>query len=196
MSEGRTRPVAPGLRMAKTSPMTDEPLLRPWRTQDAPALLRHRRSAPDLEKNLPPLADVGQARQAIERWADEWYFAIVLNGVAIGSVAVSHLDRTHSTGWFSYWMSPGGRGRGWTARAACTVADWALFDAPDPLFRLELGHRTNNPASGRVAARAGFIKEGVERQKLSYHGIRYDTVTLSRLRTDPRSAHEPFALEF
>ncbi|GAA1388567.1 GNAT family protein [Luteococcus peritonei] len=175
--------------------MSDEPLLRPWRVQDAPTLLRHRRSSPDLENNLPELRDVAQARETIERWTQEWCFAMVLNGVAIGNVSVTALDRRHSIGWFSYWMAPAGRGKRWTSRAAATVADWALFDAPDPLFRVELGHRTNNPASGRIALAAGFVQEGHERQKLSYHGVRYDTLTYSRLQTDPRPQVRPLEMQ-
>jgi len=57
------------------------------------------------------------------------------------------------------------------------------------LDRLELGHPLNNPASGRVAAGAGFTQEGVERQKLRYQDDdgtwqRYDTALWARLATD------------
>jgi RimJ/RimL family protein N-acetyltransferase len=52
------------------------------------------------------------------------------------------------------------------------------------LFRLELGHRVNNPASCRVASRAGFAVEGLERQKLLYDGVRYDVELHARLATD------------
>jgi RimJ/RimL family protein N-acetyltransferase len=52
------------------------------------------------------------------------------------------------------------------------------------LFRLELGHRVNNPASCRVASRAGFLVEGLERQKLAYDGVRFDVELHARLATD------------
>ena len=76
------------------------------------------------------------------------------------------------------------RGRGWTTRAAATVADWALDHAG--FERLELGHRVNNPASGAVARAAGFRKEGTERGKFLIAGERVDVDTYGRLRTDPR----------
>jgi RimJ/RimL family protein N-acetyltransferase len=63
-----------------------------------------------------------------------------------------------------------------------SVSTWA-FDAR--LFRLELGHRLNNPASCRVATIAGFRAEGVERQKLRYGSERFDVETHARLATDP-----------
>lgn len=57
------------------------------------------------------------------------------------------------------------------------------------LFRLELGHRVNNPASCVVAERAGFIAEGVERAKLKYGDERFDVELHARLATDPEPKH-------
>ena len=54
------------------------------------------------------------------------------------------------------------------------------------MFRLELGHRVNNPASCQVAIAAGFAVEGVERAKLRYGQKRFDVETHARLATDPR----------
>lgn len=69
------------------------------------------------------------------------------------------------------------------SRSAAAVANWALTDLG--LFRLELGHRANNPASGSIALAAGFIQEGRERQKLRYGDERFDTLTYARLADDP-----------
>lgn len=41
-----------------------------------------------------------------------------------------------------------------------------------------------DPASCRVATRAGFIPEGIERQKLQYGVERFDVETHALLRTD------------
>ncbi|WP_440697198.1 GNAT family N-acetyltransferase [Clavibacter nebraskensis] len=51
----------------------------------------------------------------------------------------------------------------------------------------------NNPASCRVARRAGFIAEGIERAKLRYGDERFDVETHARLATDPPSAVVPLA---
>lgn len=109
--------------------------------------------------------------------------AIDLGGSMIGAVVVSSIDHDNETGWFWYWMHRDHRGKGWTSRAAVTLADHALTLML--LHRLELGHRANNPASGGVARAAGFLLEGVEREKFLVDGERIDVLTYSRLATDP-----------
>lgn len=67
-----------------------------------------------------------------------------------------------------------------------------LASLPSPyLRRLELGYRANNPASGAVAAAAGFQIEGIEREKFLYAGQTYDAVTAARLRKDGRAPASP-----
>lgn len=100
----------------------------------------------------------------------------------VGLVCVT-VDEENRSGWFWYWMTDAARGRGWMGRAAATVAEWAL--TARGLERLELGHRVNNPASGAVALRAGFVKEGTEREKFLVDGERIDVDTYGRLRSDP-----------
>lgn len=100
----------------------------------------------------------------------------------IGLIALT-IDTANANGWFWYWMNARFRGLGLTSRAAATVANWALSDGG--VHRLELGHRANNPASRGVALAAGFIQEGVEREKFLVEGARLDVLTYSRLRTDP-----------
>lgn len=109
-------------------------------------------------------------------------WAVVERDALVGLVCVS-VDEENRNGWFWYWMADAARGRGWTSRAAATVAQWAL--SVRGLERLELGHRVNNPASGVVARRAGFIKEGTEREKFLVDGRRIDVDTYGRLRSDP-----------
>ena len=98
-------------------------------------------------------------------------------------MGLSAIDRRHRTAWTYYWLTSAARGRGYAVRALATIAA-AAFE--DDLFRLELGHRINNPASCNVATGAGFIPEGLERQKLLYGTERFDVETHARLRTDPR----------
>ncbi|WP_030775896.1 GNAT family N-acetyltransferase [Streptomyces sp. NRRL S-920] len=133
------------------------------------------------------------SQDAAERWICEWTerweagsafaFAVVDGrGVVLGNVAVGAIDRPHATGWVSYWTTPTARGRGVASQACGALARWAFDDAE--LFRLELGHRVNNPASCRVAAAAGFAVEGLQRQKLAYDGVRYDVELHARLASD------------
>lgn len=110
-------------------------------------------------------------------------FAVVDAGdVPLGHVMVGSVDRRHDTGWMSYWTTPAARGRGVATLGCRALGDWAFADLG--LFRLELGHRVNNPASCRVAHAAGFAVEGVQRQKLAYDGIRHDVEIHARLASD------------
>ena len=109
----------------------------------------------------------------------------------LGIVALS-IDTANRNAWFWYWTHPGARGRGWTGRAAATVANWALTSGG--LHRLELGHRVNNPASRGVALAAGFVQEGLEREKFLIDGQRIDVVTYGRLANDPIPRTEPLPI--
>ncbi|MEU3028403.1 GNAT family N-acetyltransferase [Streptomyces incarnatus] len=84
----------------------------------------------------------------------------------LGHVAVSAIDRRHSTGWVSCWTTRAARGRGAASAACRSLARRAFDDAG--LFRLELGHRVDNSASCRVARAGGFAVEGLQRQKPEY----------------------------
>ncbi|GHC70327.1 hypothetical protein GCM10007079_01650 [Nocardiopsis terrae] len=102
---------------------------------------------------------------------------------ALGHVQVSVSSRRHDFGWLAYWTHPAEQGRG-VASAGARLATEFAFDRLD-LFRVETGHRLNNPGSCVAARRAGFRPEGIERAKLRYGTSRYDTGMHARLVTDP-----------
>ncbi|HEY0248721.1 MAG TPA: GNAT family protein [Gryllotalpicola sp.] len=113
-------------------------------------------------------------------------FAIVVDGLALGDVVLSEIEPVQGTAWVEYRLAAAGSGTGILARALATVAEWAFAELG--LFRLELSHRVDLPAVCRVASRAGFLAEGVERQKFAVSTGRVDAETHARLRTDPRPA--------
>lgn len=159
--------------------------LRRLLASDAPAVHAAFTSAPDMDRQgdvttpddaehyVSHLTAVGSPHEAWDVAEDD---------ALMGLVCVT-VDEVNRSGWFWYWMTRSERGRGWTSRAAATVADWAL--AERGLERLELGHRVNNPASGGVARAAGFVKEGTERGKFPVDGQRIYVDTYGRLRSDP-----------
>ncbi|MER7500820.1 GNAT family protein [Nonomuraea pusilla] len=75
-------------------------------------------------------------------------------------------------GMVSYWVVPEARGRGVATAAVLALVRWAFGERG--MRRLELEHRTDNPASCRVATRAGFVADGVERGRLLRDGVRRD----------------------
>ena len=169
-----------------------EPLLRPWRAGDAAALRSAVATTPDLVTQLPVAELVTEAACATfiaehltPSGDDGWNLAVALDDVAVGNAGLTAVDRLHGTGWVFYWLTASTRGRGLAARALSTLSARALDPEGANLFRLELGHRVNNPASCAVATRAGFVAEGIERAKLAYGSERFDVETHARLRTDP-----------
>lgn len=125
---------------------------------------------------------VRRAELAVEE--EVYGFAIAKgDGPALGHAQVAVTSRRHAWGWVSYWTHAEARGKGVASAGARLVAEFAFAELG--LFRLELGHRLNNPASCLVARRAGFRPEGIERAKLRYGDERFDTATHARLATDP-----------
>lgn len=163
--------------------------LRPVRPADAEAVLAAFASAPDMARQ-GEVATAEEAGTYVAWLLGEQRRAVAVTDPAdtmVGLVALS-IDEDNRVGWFFYWMHADARGRGLAARAAATVADHALLPTARGgwgLERLELGHRANNPASGAVARAAGFVQEGIERQKFFIDGERHDVLTYGRLRTDP-----------
>ena len=164
--------------------------LRRWEDTDADAVLAAfapaemaRQSGRRLRDRADALMWLADRRQDWDAGTGYSWAVVDQRAVVVGSVTVSAVDRRHDTGWVSYWTVESARGRGVAAVATGALSAWAFGDLG--LFRLELGHRINNPASCRVAERAGFRVEGVERAKLRYGDTRYDVELHARLATDP-----------
>ncbi len=165
-------------------------MLRAWTLDDAVDLRAAVRSSDDLDRQFGGL-DLTDEAACTQFLADhlappsvtERHFAVAVDGWAVGNVSVAQIEHRHSTAWLSYWLAGPVRGRGIATRALATAAVWAFAELR--LIRLELGHRTDNPASCGVALRAGFAAEGVERSKLAYGDLRYDVETHARLLDDP-----------
>lgn len=161
------------------------PALRPLHADDAAAVLAAFSSAPDMARQgevTTPEEAAEYVANLTELGSGRHVFALTVDGELVGTVGVM-VEGLNRTGWFWYWTHAAHRGRGWTSAAAATVADWALTDGG--CERLELGHRENNPASGRVARAAGFVPEGRERGKFLIDDQRVDVLTYGRLATDP-----------
>ncbi len=169
-------------------------LLRPWQQSDAAALAAAYGSDSNLERQLDPEAGTVAGAERIITADLGWdpqtacNLAVVAGDMAVGNVGISRIDPGHGTAWTYYWLAAPARGQGLAARATATLARWATEELH--LHRLELGHRTNNPASCRVARAAGFAPEGIQREKLHYNGERFDVETHARLASDPLRALE------
>jgi RimJ/RimL family protein N-acetyltransferase len=101
--------------------------------------------------------------------------------VAIGAVIASRRARDNYE--VAYLAGAAGRGRGLMTRAVRVLCDWLFSEG---IGRLELRTHPGNEPSQRLAERAGFQREGLERKSIWLHGRRQDAIVWSLLPTDPR----------
>ena len=87
----------------------------------------------------------------------EWVWAITLRGEdrLIGAVGLTPEEETAELG---YWLSPAHWGRGIATEAARAVVDFGFEHVG--LARLTSGYFEDNPASGRVLTKLGFVEAG------------------------------------
>jgi RimJ/RimL family protein N-acetyltransferase len=145
--------------LLKTERMT----LRPIRLEDAPRVAGFTR-APDIARMVSFMPDpqpliaaegyilIAMARLALGR---EYVFAMDLAGDGLVGVIGAHpkADRVE----IGYWVGKPYWGRGFATEAARETADFAAaLDAGPVTAR----HFADNPASGRVLEKAGFVYTG------------------------------------
>jgi RimJ/RimL family protein N-acetyltransferase len=134
--------------------------LRPWRSEDAHAVTAARRH-PAIVMWSPETA----RPDSVEMWLAiqmDWStgrrasFAVVdaESDVLAGGARLYRIDWTSGEAQVGYWTMPTMFGRGIATRAVVSVTDWAFNELR--LRRLELSHAIDNPASCRVAQRAGY----------------------------------------
>lgn len=140
--------------------------LRPWRPDDAPPVFAACQD-PLIVRFIPvpqPYTETIAAEyvqmaaaQTLAGTAAHFAIADAADDSVLGSISRHPLRGHHAT--FGYWLAPGARGRGVATRALRLIVDWTL--ATTDVIRLELYTDLENDASGRVAQRAGFTREGV-----------------------------------
>jgi ribosomal-protein-alanine N-acetyltransferase len=101
--------------------------------------------------------------------------------ISLGAVIASRRHRDNYE--IAYLAREEGRGRGLMTRAVRLLCDWLLEEG---VGRIELRTHPDNEASQRLARRAGFQREGLERKSIWLHGERVDAIVWSLLPTDPR----------
>ena len=163
--------------------------LRPWSVEDAGAVFA---ALQDEDVRLwngfgeVTLEDVGVWLTRRMNWAagDHASWAVVDGaGELLGSVSVHSIDVVQNDAQVGYWTVPAARGRGVAPAVVDTACRWVF--ATLAVDRVELFHAVENEASGRVAEKAGFRREGRLRRSFRYgDGVKHDEVLWARLAED------------
>jgi RimJ/RimL family protein N-acetyltransferase len=143
-------------------------VLRPWEAGDAEVVLDVYRD-PEIQRwHLRAFASLAEAGAWIADWAGRWraerdgcWAVTDGTGTVLGRAALREVRLADGVGECTYWVLPSARNRGVATAATAEVARWALDELG--LHRLFVLHSTANPASCRVAAKAGFAPEGTLR---------------------------------
>lgn len=177
-------------------------MLRPWHDDDVDALVEALDGDDEIARWLELIPQPYREAEA-ESWvaasAAMWRdgiaatFAVVADGEVVGGCGINWVDRDHGVGDIGYWARRDVRGRGYITRAVRIAAAWA-FDIG--CERVQLRADSENLASQRVAERAGFLREGVQRSA-RYNprlGRRMDFVVFSLLPGELEASDRPEAV--
>ncbi|WP_030190826.1 GNAT family N-acetyltransferase [Streptomyces violaceorubidus] len=189
-----TRPVLAAGTLSRTPqptlPTGDGLVLRPWRSEDAPAvhaafqdpvLRRWHVRAADSEEEVRGWITEWQRAWEGERGV-QWAVADAADDRLLGRVALREMVLGDGVAEVAYWTTADARGRGVAARGTRTLAHWALDEIG--FQRLELSHAVANEASCRVAHKTGFALEGTKRSALLHADGWHDMHLHARVRGD------------
>ena len=163
-------------------------MLRPWQPADAPAVVAAYQD-PGIRRWHVRSMNENEALAWIEAWPKRWRqesgcgWAVASDVGVLGQVSLRTVSLDAGAAEISYWVLPEARGRRIAQRALAAVTTWS-FDVLG-LHRIELNHSTQNPASCRVAERAGYLAEGVKRSEVQHADGWHDMHLHARIATDP-----------
>lgn len=165
--------------------------LRPWRTGDLTALLRHaddRAVWRNLQDSFPhPYTErdarawLASAGRGDDDDDDARRWAVEVDGAAAGGIGLHFQgDIYRLTAFVGYWLGRDHWGRGIATEALAAVCAYGF--ARRPLQRIEARVLAWNPASARVLEKAGFRYEGRQRRAAIKDGHVLDLLLYARLR--------------
>lgn len=155
--------------------------LRSLRMEDAPTLARYAdnaKVAAYLRDRFPHPYSTADAARFVEyatRTPDECVACIEVRREAAGAIGLQfRKDVERCSAELGYWIGEPFWGRGVMTAAIRRFTAWAM-----PRFQLTRVYAevfAENPASGRVLEKSGFLRVGVLRKAAVKHGVYHDYV--------------------
>jgi RimJ/RimL family protein N-acetyltransferase len=105
-------------------------------------------------------------------------YAITKDGVLIG-VTGAHRASTDLPFEIGYWLAPEAWGQGFVTEASAALICW--LETRKGARALVSGHFADNPASGRVLSKLGFLPSGRDKMFCAGRGEVAEHVLLSRI---------------
>lgn len=144
---------------------TERLVLRPPLPEDAPHITERiglREVAWNLARAPYPYAH-SDAEAWIERvprgWDDDTAYVLLITHRADGVIGCVSLSLKPMDVWeIGYWLGKPWWGKGYVTEAATAMMEWA--ENTMDLRQFASGHFTDNPASGRVLKKLGFVAVG------------------------------------
>lgn len=143
-----------------------------------------------LHAFMPALASLSTTAAAAEHLAAaqahgsaaafEWH--LFIDGGLAGGLRLKHIDLNDRKAQVGYFLGSGFTGKGHMTLALRAVLAFAFEGLG--LHRVELRCAAGNLASARLAARLGFMLEGVLRQEQCLHGVFVDHRVYGLLRDE------------
>ncbi|MGL6058959.1 MAG: GNAT family N-acetyltransferase [Culicoidibacterales bacterium] len=176
---------------------TERLILRALRVSDAQAMYDHWAHSGEVTKFLtwPPHQNVEATQTLLTTWERQyqqpdfyqWGIVLKVNGdEPIGTISVVSLDERIGKMEIGYCLSETFWGQGIMSEALVAVVAF-LFNTVG-VNRLESRHDPNNPGSGAVLKKAGFLYEGTRRAAdWNNQGV-CDTCLYGLLQTDSRKS--------
>ena len=163
----------PGVDLRRPDPPLSDGVvtLRAWTLGDISAIVRccNEGEIARWIHQIPNPYGEQDAREYVLSTEQAWrdgigaFFAIVddATGEPVGSIGMHLLDAHFGNVEVGYWAAAPARGRGLTTRALRLVSRWAIRDVGAE--RVQLRADVLNAPSVRVAEKAGFTREGIQR---------------------------------
>jgi RimJ/RimL family protein N-acetyltransferase len=181
--------------MQKDIRLTDGVItLHPYHVSDIASVFEAvRESISEMVEWMPwchPDYSIEESRTYIESQPDKWKkgeeynFAISYNtgGLYLGGCGLRIIDRNRGIANLGYWVRTSQTNKGIATAATLLLARFAFNDLR--LTRVEIAVAVDNQASLRVVEKAGAIKEGILRNKLTKNDTPCDAMMFSLVPQD------------